>query len=397
MSNKRSTGSRTISGITGLIVIIVAIVVSLLGSPQTPQETATPGGQTALPAVTSAPGTTQIVSVPGITQGFGAEEGFWAVYFTAPTGSRDSKTYSGGIDGPLATAINNVQSTLDIAAFEFNNPLLTQAVLAARQRGVQVRMVTDDEHGLQDSDSTVPSLIAAGIPVVDDKRTALMHNKFMILDGSVVFTGSLNYTVNGVYRNNNNLLMLRSVRAAQSYQSEFNEMFVDKKFGPTSPTGNGATLNQDGTPIQILFASEDPVASTIQAKLAQAQSRIRFMAFSFTLDDLGSTILQRASAGVSVEGIFETTGSETRFSELTPLFCAGLGVRQDGNPFVFHHKVFIIDDTVVAGSFNFSSSAADSNDENVVIITNHDLAEQYIAEFERDWAAASTPTGLKCS
>ena len=128
-----------------------------------------------------------------------------------------------------------------------------------------------------------------------------------------------------------------------------------------------------------------------------AQRSIRFMTFSFTLDEIGDALLQEAQSRVNVQGIFETTGSETQFSELTPLFCAGLAVRQDGNPYILHHKVFIIDDqTVITGSFNISANATDSNDENLLIIRDADLAAQYVAEFNRRWAEATTPRGLTC-
>ena len=68
-------------------------------------------------------------------------------------------------------------------------------------------------------------------------------------------------------------------------------------------------------------------------------------------------MLERAKAGVTVTGIFETRGSETDFSDLGLLFCAGLPMRQDGNPGTFHHKVIIIDEKIViTGSLNFSDS-----------------------------------------
>ncbi|PJF24158.1 MAG: hypothetical protein CUN53_19240, partial [Phototrophicales bacterium] len=167
-----------------------------------------------------------VTAIP-VGQGFGFRKGFWEVYFTAPTGSRDSATYVGGIDEVLASRIDGVQRTLDIAAFEFNSPALTQAVIRARQRGVRVRMVTDNEHGLTDDNSTIPQLIAARVNIVDDARSALMHNKFMILDSQVVWTGSWNYTINDTYRNNNNAIALRSQQAVANYQAEFDEMFVE--------------------------------------------------------------------------------------------------------------------------------------------------------------------------
>ena len=393
MSKKSNTRRSLLSLILSAIVVIIAVIGSCIPT-NTPTPTNIP--PTVVPPTSPPTSPDGVVQIP-FGQGFGAQSGFWQVYFTAPTGSRNEATYTGGIDGALAGAIDNARGAVDMATFEFNNKVLTKAVLDAHARGVQVRVVTDDEHGFEDEDSTLQQLVDAGIPVVDDERSALMHNKFTIIDGTTVWTGSMNYTRNGTYRNNNNLLMLRSRRAVESYQAEFNEMFVDHEFGPRSPTGNGARYSQDGTPVQILFAAEDEVQNELVARISAAQANIRFMAFSFTLDPLRDAILERAANGVTVQGIFENTGSETRFSELTPLFCAGLPMRQDGNPFIMHHKVFIIDDTVLTGSFNFSASATNSNDENMVIIEDANLAAQFIAEFDRRWSEASTPTDLTCS
>lgn len=404
--NSKKTESRSIiTTIVAVLLLIVAVVASqitgidfvgmLAGTPAPVVRTDAPPPVIGTPIPTT-PGAVTTLSVPG---GFGAQKGFWQVYFTQPSGSSNRATYTAGIDTQLAAAIAAVTSTLDIAAYEFNNPILTQAVLDAHRRGVRVRVVTDDEAGLHDEDATTSQLVSAGIPVVDDSRSALMHNKFMILDSAVVWTGSWNYTINDTYRNNNNALALRSRRAVQNYQAEFDEMFSARQFGPRSPANTpSVSFSQDGTPIEVYFAPEDNVVQPMINAINMAQRNIRFMAFSFTLSDVGTAVAVRASAGVQVQGIFETTGSETRFSQLTPLFCRGLQVRQDGGPFILHHKVFIIDDhTVVTGSFNFSSSATDSNDENLLIMRDPDLAALFIAEFERRWREGRVPANLTCS
>ena len=366
------------------------------GGPATATFTPLPVTIATLAPVTGAPGS---VSVINVGQGFGASKGFWQVYFTAPSGHANPATYVDGIDIQLAAAINSVGRTLDIAAFEWNLQSLTDAVLAAHARGVQVRMVVDDEHTIRDSQSTINQLINAGIPVVGDNRSALMHNKFMILDGVTVWTGSWNYSINDTYRNNNNAVALRSQKIVQNYQTEFNEMFVDKRFGSTSPENTpNISFAQNGIPIQVYYASEDPVLPALIATLGRATKSIRFMNFSFTDFDVAKVIIERAQAGVTAQGIFETTGSQTEASELRTLFCAGVPARQDGGKYILHHKVFIIDDTtVVTGSFNISSNATRSNDENLIIISDPDLAAQYIAEFNRRWQEAKVPTAFTCS
>ena len=223
------------------IAIIMLIVLAACGPSATPEITApTPAPATNTPAGGETAGG---VTTLAVGQGFGWSKGFWQLYFNAPTGSADESTYVNGIDNNLGAAIDAAQSTIDVAAFEFNDVVLTQALIGAKNRGLTVRVVTDDENGINADDTTLGQLQDAGIPIVDDARTGLMHNKFMIIDSTAVWTGSWNYTVNGTYRNNNNALELRSQRAVAAYQAEFNEMFVDKRFGTTSPTGNSANFN----------------------------------------------------------------------------------------------------------------------------------------------------------
>ena len=123
------------------------------------------------------------------------------------------------------------------------------------------------------------------------------------------------------------------------------------------------------------------------------------MAFSFTHEQLGAAMLNRAKAGVDVQGIFETNGSETEYSELPKFYCAGMPVRQDSNPSAFHHKVIVIDNnTVITGSYNFSNNADRRNDENVVILNNSAIAKDYLSEFNTRWAESRQPakSRMKC-
>ena len=74
-------------------------------------------------------------------------------------------------------------------------------------------------------------------------------------------------------------------------------------------------------------------------------------------------------------------------------------MRQDGSRYVLHHKVIIIDEqTVITGSFNFSKSAAQRNDENIVIIRDATIAGLYLDEWKRIWGSAAelAPDAVDC-
>jgi len=326
----------------------------------------------------------------------GSGSDWWQVYFTDPHTVNDPNRLAGWIPEKLIEHIAVAQRTIHVATFEFDLLPVAEALIAAQKRGVEVHWVTDDEYGIQadedEGEQLFPKLKGAGVQVKDDGPGALMHNKFWIFDDQTVWTGSTNVTANDNFRNNNNAIIIESQEVAAVYEREFAELWSGE-FGPTSPsTVREQTVTVDGTPVEVLFAPEDQVISRLIPLVNGAERSIRFMAFAFTDEPLGAAVRTRAKAGVDVKGIFETRSSETEFSQLSPFYCADMAVRQDGNPGMLHHKVFIVDDNiVVTGSFNFSENADESNDENMVIVTHRDIAAEYLAEFERRWAEAAAP------
>ena len=326
--------------------------------------------------------------------------GWWEVYFTDPLIISDPNNPSGSVEERLLQFINDAQTSIHIASFEFNLPRVADALIAAKARGVDVRWVTDDENGL-DIDANpnrgqFTRLMAGGVEFKDDAgRSALMHNKFWIFDRQIVWTGSTNITVNGIYKQNNNVIVFRSGDVALIYEREWDELW-NAQLGPRAPsTRNNQWAILDGTPIQILFSAEDDAVDNLIALVNDAQTSIRFLAFSFTDYPLAQAMIARAQAGVDVQGVFETFGSNGTRSELRTLWCAGLAVRQDGNSSFLHDKIIIIDNSiVVTGSLNFSSSADEENEENVVILDDAEIAALYLQEYQKLWdQAQSIPVG----
>lgn len=329
----------------------------------------------------------------------GYDAGAWAVLFSP--GARGDMANAHYIVDKLIAYIDAARVSIDLAVFETNLTSVAEALIRAHERGVTVRWITDDENG-RDGDSEPDGgqfalMEAAGIEIRDDLRSAFMHNKFILIDGRILWTGSMNLTSNDVFRNNNNVVVLDSPASVAVYAREFEEMW-NGQFGPRSPSNvSGQTVQTAvGLPITIRFAPEDEPFDSLVQLASLANESIRFMAFSFTQDELGAAMRRRAADGVVVQGIFETRGSETVYSEMPAMFCAGMDVRQDGNPGTFHHKVIIIDDfVVITGSMNFSDNAADSNDENVIAIADPAIGRLYGEEFARRWAEA-TPPDIAC-
>ena len=378
---------------------VAAIVPTPQVSPPAPPVAPTPPTTGGAPMPTR-PAATLPTPVGHLPRDIGYDGGTWAVLFSP--GARGNQANGQFIIDKLIDTIDAAQTSIDLAVFETNLTPVAEALIRAHERGVVVRWITDDENG-RDADGEegrgqFALLEAAGIEVRDDLRSAFMHNKFILIDGQLLWTGSMNLTTNDVFRNNNNVVVLLSPAAVAVYAREFEEMW-NGQFGPRSPSNvNGQTvMTAAGLPITIRFAPEDEPFDSLIQLVSLANESIRFMAFSFTEDELGAMMRRRAAEGVVVQGIFETRGSETAYSEMPTMFCDGLEVRQDGNPGTFHHKVVIIDDfVVITGSMNFSDNAANSNDENVIAIADPAIGRLYREEFIRRWGEATTPD-IECA
>jgi phosphatidylserine/phosphatidylglycerophosphate/cardiolipin synthase-like enzyme len=316
---------------------------------------------------------------------------WYAIHFTAPRNPPKESNPPDSLDAALARLIRSAQSSIDIATYQFDLSNVLHAILDANKRGVKVRVVTDiDVLNDPKENQLFQELKHAGIPIVGGNAKAIMHNKFVIVDKRAVWMGSWNFTLNDTYRYDNNGIVIQSAELARNYAVTFDKMFNDKQFGSARKRG-GTTphLTISGSFVENYFAPEDKVAEKIIARLTQAARTIDFMAFAFTDEQIGATVLERAQSGVVVRGVFETTHADSTLSQYGKLKRAGLDVRLDGNPFLMHHKVFIVDSkTVIFGSFNFSRSAEEENDENLLIIDDIPLAQAFATEFARVYEQA---------
>jgi phosphatidylserine/phosphatidylglycerophosphate/cardiolipin synthase-like enzyme len=326
---------------------------------------------------------------PSTTAAAGAQAtGWYDLYFTTPAVTAKLTNPTGGIPEKIAASFDTARQTIDLAIYQFDLLPLADALLRAKARGVQIRAVTDSDSFEMDA---IRALAQAGVPVVPDERQPIMHDKFAVIDGAIVWTGSMNYTYSDAYRNDNNVIEIRSTQLAQNYTHEFEKMFVSKKFDAHLRVDTPNPLVAiGGARIETYFAPNGKVAAHIEDVLSGAAHSIYFMAFAFTRRDFGQTLLDQAAAGLDVRGVFEgeqlAAGGDTVWKMLTN---GGMAedIRKDGNPKNMHNKVFVVDQAiVVTGSYNFSTAAEDLNDENALIIHDPAIAATYYAQWERIWA-----------
>ena len=197
-----------------IFILIAMLFIAPACLPETPTETEPPPTQPSPVDVTETP-EFELTEIP-LPAGYGAHASWIDIYFTDPESPLSSQE-TGGLDGPLAASIDAARLTVDVAIYSLNLTSIRDALIHAHERGVQVRVVMESDN----MDRSAPqALIDAGIPILGDRREGLMHDKFVVIDRSEVWLGSMNYTYSGTYEDNNQLFHIRSVKMAENYTKE---------------------------------------------------------------------------------------------------------------------------------------------------------------------------------
>ncbi len=124
--------------------------------------------------------------------------------------------------------IKNAETTIDICIFTITHQELAKALIKAHERGIRLRILTDDEKQF-DKGSCVRSFIKAGISVKTDESRYHLHHKFGIIDNRMAFTGSFNWTYTATKHNQENLLVTSYYDVVTQYLTEFERLWEEMK------------------------------------------------------------------------------------------------------------------------------------------------------------------------
>ncbi|MBO6523236.1 MAG: helix-hairpin-helix domain-containing protein [Balneolaceae bacterium] len=383
-----------------------------------------------------------LISVAFLREGMAQNSGeeWIKVYFNMPAGTEFSEgNHEWDLIGTLESLIDSAKTSVDLNIYDLEHPRVAYALVRAKERGVRIRIVTDN-HNRDDSrevDAEMWKVLgSAGIISIDDdgdvywetgniednnlvNAGADMHNKFAVIDylspsknDDIVWTGSTNLTYTGAY-NTNNVVVIKDDEVAQVYIEEFNQMWGSEG---SMPDPSQSLFHKDkrdvskhifdvnGTKIEIYFApiNRDKSKPSISDRLVnlikeEAQTDIKFQAFSITPNiPLSKAMWEASSTGeIKLEGVIDPA-FYSRYRNAGDIW--GSPEARLSNRMILpaketrklHHKVMLIDAenpdpddvaVVVTGSYNFSNNAEFNNDENILIIYSDEIAEQYAADF----------------
>lgn len=353
------------------------------------------------------------------------------------------------IEDRLVQAIGAAQDSIDVSIFALRSTLVASALLAAKKRGVAVRVIMD--RGQSESAPFGPYaqwLAFNGIEVRTlsgpdpDSQYPLaqkFHHKFAIFDGRLVETGSANYTKYAAQANFENAQFLQGGQVARSYGWIYDKLwaraqpFPAPAAAPTLPTDAelAAEINQPVPPAapktafpgpaagvqaapvnfngqvfpSYAFRPDTPIAPLLVQAVRSAKKSIRLALYEFNLEEVLDALRDAKKAGLTVEIVIDrshvyTTGRDHTGQPRKPspqiqaLINEGFDVLVlKGNKSGIQHNKYVIVDAedgglVEFGSYNWAETAENDHFENVIFSADSRDVADYLAYFKYQRALA---------
>jgi phosphatidylserine/phosphatidylglycerophosphate/cardiolipin synthase-like enzyme len=333
-------------------------------------------------------------------------------------------TANGNVDlrQRLIAYINRATFSIDCAFYSFNDPPVTDALIARWNAGVKVRLILDAENSQAQADR----LRVIGVPVITstfggNHATGIHHNKFVLVDARDASTGndwtwsgSTNCSTDQLLLDPNNAFEIQDYGLTQAFLIEFNEQWGSGTDAPNAATarmGSGKTDNTphfftvNGIPVEVWFSPSDGTDGKIAQYVGTADYGVAYSILAFTSDPIADAMRARYQSipGFYVRGVHEAgqaSGSGSEYPEMKGIgggdpWSPPADVWTDAESGLHHHKYLIIDEgrtasdpILISGSHNWSAAANTVNDENTVVFHSQRIANLFQQEFRARYTAA---------
>lgn len=318
---------------------------------------------------------------------------------------------SDDLESVIVEFIGAAKESLDIAVQELDSLPIAQALLDAAWRGVNVRIVLEQDYlqeasvpkprvrqgeseeaarwraqweedpprGLDMNRDILVALLRSGVHATADYNPDIFHQKFVIRDyrakataTSGLLTGSANFTHTDTHTNLNHVVVFNDYRICRAYRSEY-EQIETGSFGRGGHGRVPPVINLKGVPVKILFAPDHTPELEIMKQINKCEKRLDFAIFTFSgSSGIDDAMIMVKRAGRALRGALDPGQAAQDWAATKWLHEADVELfvpRRQEHFGKLHHKLMVIDDAiVVAGSFNYTAPANDYNDENIFVI-----------------------------
>ncbi len=294
------------------------------------------------------------------------------------------------LESVLLKEIATAKKTIFIAVQELRLPLLSKALIAKKNEGVDVRIVLENKYNFtvltqKDPDTeegqyeaskaaelrafvdtnkdgkyqveeleardAIYMLREAGIPMMDDSfdnslGSGLMHHKFMIIDGRSTVISTANFTMSCIHGdtlapssrgNANSMIVVQSQALAKVFLSEFSQLWGNGKVGsygqnktyrgPITTVVQGTKITVQFSPTSQRYMWEESTNGLISSALTKATKSIKSLLFVFSDQRLADTLEKSSDMGVRIGVFIEPNFAFREYSELLDL----MGIQLQGS------------------------------------------------------------------
>lgn len=331
---------------------------------------------------------------------------------TSISSGTDAIYLYGTFPDTVAAYINRSKFTVDVALYNYTSgstssvAKIATAINNAMQRGVVVRWIYNGSS--TNSGLNLISPLINKLPSPTTTGYGIMHNKFVAIDANstdtadaIVITGSYNWSTTQTYSDYNNLLIINNKEVALAFYNEFNKMWggtgiapniATSRFGPYKSVSSQTLFIVNGTPVEVYFSPKDNSDTHLENAINTANSDLFFGIYTFTDNSVANVIKTKKNSGVLTKGIIDQfSQSYSPYTTLSPVMGSNL-ILYNGS-YLYHNKTMVVDaqlptsdPQVCTGSYNWSNAGAHTNDENMIIIHDASIANQYLQSLCQNFA-----------
>jgi phosphatidylserine/phosphatidylglycerophosphate/cardiolipin synthase-like enzyme len=155
-----------------------------------------------------------------------------------------------------------------------------------------------------------------------------------------------------------------------------------------SPSGNFSAVPIASAAAQPYFSPNGGISARIVQQIQSATSSIDIAIYSFTRSEIAQALIAAAKRGVEIRLVADSSESGEEGSQIGRLESAGLSVKivEGTGGGIMHNKYAIFDGRyLLTGSYNWTTSAEDDNNENAIFLSDPVAVAAYQADFDRLW------------
>lgn len=281
-----------------------------------------------------------------------------------------------GLQQRMTALIDSAQHTLDVQMYLFTVKPLAERIVAAKQRGVAVRVILDpDEAG---NNAVEPILMNGGVTFRQSSPTyTYSHAKYLIVDRSAVAIMSMNFNVDAMNTERNHGVIDKDPEDVSDVQAIFD---MDWAMAGNEP------MKQADLTCTRLIVSPNNARQRIIEHVNSAKSTLDLELMYLSETAVRNAVGQAKARGVAVRVILEDPTDDS----VTYLTGLGITVKFPPSSIYLHAKLIIADGIAFVGSENMSITSLSKNREVGVLVLEPAQQAVIKASFESDWTASHT-------